>query len=286
MRNLSRTRAVVLPGLVLLLGIAIAVAGADEGAGTEKQDEAQAMTAQTRRRIATLLLVIAQDPEETMEARIAAIHSLHTYMLDKGSKLPDGILEVALNEKEKPKLRIVAATVLIAFSIDELSDKEKAALSGRLWKDAVAIHVDVRGAGAWEDNQRIRAWAVSDLVRLKSSPPDIEAIRLLGNIANNQWGPTSYPGMEKENLYPATGAGTLLETLQETKQGVRLLIASMENQKAKYMLLRHRLLTLLKETVPQTEGIAQVLLEAASHAEPDIRAAAIEALGNEAEHDD
>lgn len=286
MKNLSRTRAVVLPGLVLLLGIAIAVAGADEGAGTEKQDEAQAMTAQTRRRIATLLLVIAQDPEETMEARIAAIHSLHTYMLDKGSKLPDGILEVALNEKEKPKLRIVAATVLIAFSIDELSDKEKAALSGRLWKDAVAIHVDVRGAGAWEDNQRIRAWAVSDLVRLKSSPPDIEAIRLLGNIANNQWGPTSYPGMEKENLYPATGAGTLLETLQETKQGVRLLIASMENQKAKYMLLRHRLLTLLKETVPQTDGIAQVLLDAASHAEPDIRAAAIEALGNEAEHDD
>lgn len=307
MNTFSRTHAVLMPALIYMLGMSVAWAVDDERA---KQDAPKPVSAATRSRIVETLLAVVGDENEQTDVRISAARSLGTQIADRekaGVKAREALMAIVEAEDADPGLQLAAIGALRAADV-ELTKEQLNKIGEALWG------IVIKAQGSDEREQRLGA-AVLAFNRYYSNgkclpaPEDVAAVQAL--LAFSRGGTFPHRGRRYSQETYADGA---LEVLTETAGGVRVLIKTLDSlemespdeisiaqvnqfrrssrtndlREIREQIARHlfeenreKLMALLGDTRPRNEKIAQLLLKAASHENPDIRAAAIEALGNE-----
>ena len=279
MNVFSRIRFVSVAGMVLVWGISTACAD-----GGEKQADSKAATSETRQRIVKTLLDVVRDVDETAEVRASAARSLGTQTSETDADKPimrdirTALMEIVNSKEADPGLQIAAINALRQAHVELTKDQLKK-IGEELW-EKVVWRVDV------DEEEEVAVAAVNQLNQYADAkhafpPRDVTDVHVLLSMNDEEFARVLYG----EVYIPEEVSSKALRNLNNSEQGLKLLIktlSSLATKPAEKAESDIRLLSrYLSYTTPKTEGITQVLLEAASHENPDIRAAAIEALGNE-----
>ena len=286
MNIFSRMCFVSVAGMVLVWGMSTACAD-----GGEKQADGKPVTAETRKQIVKTLFDVVRDKDAKVGVRVSAVRGLGEQASDMRAvqaEVLDALMEIIKNQNADPRLQLEATRALREADV-ELTKKQLETIGKLLWEIAIEYaEENVEEEMDDNDTMEIAVVAVNELneYAIHGHPfplPNVAAMHAVLDVRKYD-SVVRYQG----ETYDRFDIGSQpLFRLDNSEQGVRLLIEAIESLKEGGSgSQRIVLIGYLEDVAPHTEGIAQLLLKAASHENPDVRAAAIEALGNEVPESD